>query len=110
MKFSFPPVIPDDLKGLQEYLKLIIREVQRFSDRNVDLRQNCKVAFVSTTMGAADTEVTINHNLGVIPFMYIANGDKGGSFYDSRNSDWSESQIFVKHTATTISARFLILG
>lgn|SRR3990167_3886396 len=109
MKFSFPPVISSDVERLKDYLKLIIREVQRFSDRNIDMRQNCKVADVSVTTENADDEVIINHNLGVIPFMYIANVN-GGTVYDSRRSDWDGDQIFVKCTASNISARFLILG
>jgi len=110
MKFSFPTEIPIEGEPLRLFLKAMVDEIRRFSDRNIDMRQNAKVTQVTVTTAAADTEVTVNHNLGVTPFMYIANVDNGGIIYDSRRSDWGINQIFIKCSTATATVQLLVMA
>ena len=114
MKLSFPLDIPhtDDETGskLEKYLKKITEELEKLTTRNIDLRQNCRVAFVEVTTAVADTEVTIAHNLGVTPFMYVANIDLGGYVYDSSRSSWDGTNIYIKCSVANAAARLLVFG
>ena len=117
MKISLPTGVPyydgkDSVvaysERLRDYLKQIIDEFRRFSDKGIDLRQNCRVAYVTVTSSAADAEIAVAHNLGVTPFMYLWNIDQEGTVYDSRRSDWTSSTIFVKCSVAGASIRITV--
>lgn len=111
MKLTFPLNIPSQPgEELSSFLRTILAELRRFADRNIDIRQNCKVTNLTVTTTTADTEVTVAHNLGVTPFMYIANVDKGGIVYDSRKSEWGSTNIFIKCSIANASIAITVLG
>ena len=62
-----------------------------------------------TTTGVADTEFTVNHNLGVKATYYIANVDKNAVVYDSRRVDWTDKQMFLKASAATVTLYLIVL-
>ena len=104
MKFSFPTT-PDVT------LKAIMSELSNFANRNVDLRQNCKVAALTVTFDVSPgTEKRVEHGLSVIPFMYVYNVDDDAVVYDSRRTAWDTSYIYLKCNKQDVSVRFLMLG
>ena len=117
MKWSLPGIVftPRDdpqqrVNAITEYLVKLGLELGRIFGHSVDLRQNIRGKYVTATSHAsADTEFTVTHNLGVIPFMYIANTDEG-FVYDSRRDDWTSDEIYLKCSGTAASIRLFVLG
>lgn len=59
--------------------------------------------------GVADTEFTVNHNLGIKPTNYIVNVDRNAVVYDSRRVDWTDKAMFLKCTAASAVLYLIIL-
>ena len=119
MKISLPTGVPEynERDGfiaysdkLRDYLKQIIDELRRFSDKGIDLRQNCRVAYITVTSSVVDGEIAVAHNLGITPFMYLWDIDRGGTVYDSRRADWTSSEIFVKCSVAAANIRITVFG
>lgn len=57
-----------------------------------------------TTPGVADTEFTVDHNLGYIPTGIIVFAvDKATVIYASRKNQWTAKQAFFKANLATVS-------
>ena len=59
----------------------------------------CKLLGPITTP-AANVEFTVTHNLGIVPTRYVWNVDSNAVVYDSRRDQWTQSQMFLKCSAT----------
>lgn len=88
-----------------------VTDILRALDHRISPLDNwqAKVVDEITTPGAADTEFTVNHNLGIVPTHYIANVDKNAVIYDSRRVDWTASQMFLKASAATVKLYLIVL-
>jgi len=62
-----------------------------------------------TTPGSVDTEFAVAHNLGIVPTYYVWNVDKNAVVYDSRRVNWTESQMFLKCSATSVTLYLIVL-
>ena len=65
-----------------------------------------------TSNGSADTEDTIVHDIGSIPVGYLVIWqDKAGSFYQGpiTGTDWTKNNIYLKCSATSVTALLFIL-
>jgi hypothetical protein len=63
-----------------------------------------------TTNAIADTQDTINHNLGIVPIGFLTLSlDKGAVLYKGATA-WTSTQIFLKATLASVAARIFILA
>jgi hypothetical protein len=77
---------------------------------NLTFVDNFQAKIVSvTTPAGANTEFTINHNLGVKPTAYIWNVDQNAVVYDSRRVDWTTRQMFLKCTASSVNLTLIVV-
>ncbi len=53
--------------------------------------------------GNADVEFTVQHKLGKTPRLYLYNIDRAGVVYDSRRSEWTTSEMFLKCSTANCS-------
>lgn len=67
-----------------------------------------KLLTVASPAGA-NTEFTVNHNLGKIPAFYVWNVNANAVIYDSRRNQWTTTQMFLKCSGTTVSVVLLIM-
>lgn len=68
---------------------------------------DCSWAFIADT-GVANTEFSVNHNLGRIPVgFHVASKNKASDFYES-GTPWTNKQIFLKAVAANVAVRFII--
>lgn len=112
MKISLPSIFNLGSFGeISSAITRIVDELRRFGDRNIGFLTNLKTSYVEVTSPAgANTEFTVTHGLGVIPFMHISNGDANGVIYDSRRTSWTSTAIFLKCTGSSVAIRCLVLG
>lgn len=110
MKFSFPGISDDIGEEVRRYFNSIIEQLTRFSQANIEVRGNLKSTYTTLTISQADTETAVPHNLGVMPFMYVANTDKGGVIYDSNRANWDSNTIYIKSSAAGASVRLLLFA
>jgi hypothetical protein len=111
MRLVLPATVPTDVMGISHYLSSLSNELLRAFVGRIGLRDNCLSKYVEyTTNSVPNLEDVVQHNLGVTPFMYIYNLDKGGVLYDSSRSEWSASVVKLKCTVANASARLLVFG
>jgi len=67
----------------------------------------CKVLGPITTSGTANTEFTVEHDLGRTPINYIWNVDQNCVVYDSRRANWTTQQLFLK--CSVVSATLYLI-
>lgn len=95
------PVVPGDFsRTLQQILTAL--------GGRLTLLENIQYNQVSVSdTGAADSQLTITHNLGRVPTAYFWNIDRSGTVYDSNKANWSSSTIYVKcstaHSSITLT-------
>jgi hypothetical protein len=65
--------------------------------------------YASADSGEADTEITITHGLGRIPSFYVWNIDQAGTVYDSRRSEWTTNECYVKCSAANAKLNILVI-
>lgn len=89
---------------------LSIRDILRALTNNLNFADNfqAKVLGPITTPGVADTEFTVQHNLGVVPIGYIPNVSPAGVVYDSRRASWTDQQMFLKCNAATVTLYLIV--
>jgi hypothetical protein len=59
--------------------------------------------YMITTPGVANTEFTVTHNLGRVPVGYdVKSKDKAANIYDSRKTQWTATQMFLKADVATV--------
>lgn len=79
----------------------IIQQILNALNNNLNATDNFQAKIVSVAApGVANTEFTINHNLGRTPGYYIWNIDGAGIVYDSRRANWTDKQMFLKCSIT----------
>lgn len=62
------------------------------------------------TPGVADTEFTVNHNLGYIPTgMLVVAVDKAAIIYTSRKNQWTTTQAFFKCNQATVNLQGFVI-
>lgn len=62
---------------------------------------SCIVLGPITTPGTANTQFTVQHNLGRVPINYIANINAAGSVYDSARSTWTDELMYLECSAAS---------
>lgn len=83
----------------------------RFGDGNDgQLGENIAGQFqVVSDTGTADTEFSVSHSLGVVPFGYIVvNINKGGVVYKSTTS-WTSTTVYFKCSAANANTTIFLL-
>jgi len=99
-------------------LDRVIADVQTSLGKVIDALLNnltfvdnfqAKIIVSMTTPAGANTEFTINHNLGVKPTAYIWNVDQNAVVYDSRRVNWTTQQMFLKCTASSVKLTLIIV-
>lgn len=79
-------------------------------NKRLTLGENMRaIEILISDTGSADVEFTVTHNLGKIPRHYLYNLDKGGVLYDSRRSEWTNEELYLKCTVSNCSATLTIL-
>jgi hypothetical protein len=66
-----------------------------------------KVMGPIVTPGTANTEFTVQHNMGRVPIGYIWNVDQACTVYDSRRANWTDQQLFLK--CSVVSANLYLV-
>ena len=103
------PKIGDFIKRLLVALDVDGRDIRQLINSGIDLGNfKCYTTTVSDT-GAADSENTVNHNLGYTPTFYFYNVSLKGYLYDSRRSSWSTTQMFFKCSVANASVVLYVL-
>ena len=117
MKLGLQIIDAVDDKGLVGYVRDILLRLRMMID-NAHLgfgdgvnRDNMFGTWVNyTTNAVANTEDTINHNLGFVPVGWlVVTQDKAGSIYKGTTT-WTTSQIFLKCSVASVTARIFVLG
>lgn len=90
---------------------LSVRDLLRAVSNNLTFVDNFLAKLVGpiTTPAGADTEFTVDHNLGIVPTRYVWNVDKGVVIYDSRRNLWTTSQMFLKCSGTSAVLYLIVL-
>lgn len=79
------------------------------SASDADRGENISGEFKVVTTASADTEFSVNHNLGAVPIGYlIAKINKGGVVYDSGTA-WTDSKIYLKCSAASATITLFLL-
>lgn len=77
--------------------------------RRLTLNDNIACAIVDVAdSGTANTEFTVDHRLGYVPTVYIANVSKSGYVYDSSRATWTATQMTLKCSAANAAIRLVI--
>jgi hypothetical protein len=89
---------------------LSIRDILTALDNQLTPQDNfqAKILGPIVTPGVANTEFTVQHNLGRVPTNYIWNVDQNAVVYDSRRASWTSQQLFLKCSATSVNLYLII--
>jgi len=91
---------PKDINKVRDQLGIIIEAINRLQYYDIQ-----EVEF-----GLADTEVEVEHDLGIVPSYYtVIKQDLAGSIYLG-DSAWTNSKVYFKCDATDVVSSIKIWG
>lgn len=112
------PAVPDKFEKFEEIVDYLNDLVSATHDAIDSLQSelNGKIEVVNllakeisvTDTGDANTEFTVEHNMGRTPVYYIWNISKSGYIYDSRRDEWSSTEMYLKCSAANAELKILI--
>lgn len=86
----------------------IIQQVLNALNNNLNAIDNFQAKIMTVVApGVANTQFTLQHNLGRVPAYYIWNIDQAGIVYDSLRSTWTSTQMFLK--CSVASANLVVI-
>ena len=117
IKIQLPEPKPDDpneplkyRENLNEALLKYTTKLSEIINSGLKITDNFDSQIQEVTFGNADTEKTIAHTLKRIPNGYIVlNQDRAGSVYDSGDTSWTTTNIYLKCDTASAVVKLWIL-
>lgn len=94
--------IETDRKAIEQLIEAVSGKLEPYNNFS------CKIIDVADT-GTANTEFTVEHNLGRVPVVYIWNIDRSGIVYDSNRATWTDTEMTLKCSVANAILKLIVI-
>jgi hypothetical protein len=86
-----------------------VEKIASICNGQLELTENIRSMTVDATApGVADTDFTVEHNLGKVPTAFIANLSVAGFVYVQSRTQWNTQTMVVRCSVPSATVRFVV--